>query len=33
VTEAELDAAVVRLCDDLGLVTLHVREPRREGGE
>jgi hypothetical protein len=32
-TEAELDAAVVQLCDDLGLVTVHVREPRREGGE
>ena len=32
-TEAELDAAIVQLCGDLGLVTLHVREPRREGGD
>jgi len=33
VTEEELDAAVVQLCDQLGLITLHVREVRREGGE
>jgi len=32
-TEDELDAAIVRLCGELELITLHVREPRREGGE
>ena len=32
-TEEDLDAAVVQLCDELGLITLHVREPGREGGE
>ena len=32
-TEEDLDAAIVKLCDELGLITLHVREPRREGGE
>ena len=32
-TETELDAAVVQLCHDLDLITLHVREPRREGGD
>jgi hypothetical protein len=31
-TEAELLAEVVRLAESLGLVVLHVREPRREGG-
>jgi hypothetical protein len=29
-TEHEPDAAVVPLCDDLDLVTLHVPEPRLE---
>jgi hypothetical protein len=33
VTEAELDAAVVQICDDLDLIILHVREPRRERGD
>ena len=28
-TEAEVDAAVVQLCHDLALITLHVQEPGR----
>jgi hypothetical protein len=32
-TEDDLDTAIVQLCDELELITLHVREPRREGGD
>lgn len=32
-TEAELQARVLELAGSLGLVALHVRQPRMEGGE
>ena len=32
-TEAELQAQVIALAETLGLVALHVRQPRMEGGE
>jgi hypothetical protein len=32
-TEADLQARVVELAEILGLVALHVRQPRTEGGE
>ena len=32
-TEADLQAQVIALAETLGLVALHVRQPRMEGGE
>ena len=32
-TEADLQAQVIELAEILGLVALHVRQPRTEGGE
>jgi hypothetical protein len=32
-TEAELQNEITTLAESLGLVVLHVREPRREGGQ
>lgn len=32
-TEAELQSAILKLCDELELTAVHVREPRREGGD